>query len=200
MSFNIKIPFVISSHIKKFTATSSLKNKNKAAAVGLVNNYLVYHNGTAVQKVNGLSTAPVSLAAASLTLDPKLHDGVVVVTNIASGFTITLPAATGSGVYFRVMVGTTLTSGTGIVQVANASDFMRGQASTIGGSGITVAVTANTGTPSTESDTITWNRGTTGLGTIGDYIEAYDLAANIWSVEAIYQSSGAAATPFSAAV
>lgn len=148
----------------------------------------------------GQTIPPVAVAATTLTLSPVTHDGHPVVINSAAGCTVTLPAATGSGSRYFVVIGTTLTSSSFVLQVANASDFMRGQASTIGSSGITIAITSNTGTVSTESDTITWNRTTTGLGTIGDYIEAWDIATNIWQVDAVYASSGAAATPFSAAV
>lgn len=156
-------------------------------------------SGTASKKVQTAADAPVVLTA-STALTAQTHGGVPVVYNNAAGGTITLPAATGSGAKFQVYIGTTLTSGSFILQVANASDFMRGQASTIGSSGITIAVTANTGTVATESDTITFNRTTTGLGTIGDYIDLVDIATNVWSVDAIYASSGIAATPFSAAV
>jgi hypothetical protein len=144
--------------------------------------------------------APISLTAASLTLVPGTHAGKTLVVNIASGSTITLPAATGSGARYYIFVGTTLTSGSLVVKVANANDFMRGEAYTFSGATASTFGTANTGTVSTESDTITFNRGTTGLGTIGDFIELIDLAANVWSLEADYASSGTAATPFTAAV
>ena len=198
-SNSIKWPYIIATHLRKFSASSALKSKTKAFPFGMVSGVPMIHNGTQVCNLYG-GLPPVSLAAATLTLSHDLHDGLVVRPDIATGFTITLPAATGSGALYRIVVGTSLTSGSGVIQVGNANDYMRGQASTIGSSGITIALTANTGTLATESDTITWNRSTTGLGTQGDYVECYDLKANIWSVEAIYASSGAAATPFSAAV
>jgi hypothetical protein len=112
---------------------------------------------------------------------------------------VTLPAATGSGAHYQFLIGTTITSGTVVVKVASATDFMRGAAYTVGAAAGSF-LTANTGTVSTESDTITWNRGTTGLGTIGDYVECWDVAPAVWSVNVQYASSGTAATPFSAAV
>lgn len=142
--------------------------------------------------------APLSLTG-DTTLTVAAHDGVDLVFNKAAGGTITLPAALGTGAKFRIFIGTTLTSGSFKVQVANATDFMRGQAWTIGSANAGF-LTANTGTVSTESDTVTFNRTTTGLGTIGDYLEFEDIAATVWAVELDYASSGTAATPFSAAV
>lgn len=144
--------------------------------------------------------APIALAAATLTLAQATHDGVFVIVNRASGATITLPAAVGSGAQFKIIIGTTLTSGSLVVQVASASDFLRGEAYTFSGATASTFGTANTGTGSTESDTITFNRTTTGLGTIGDFIELVDIATGVWAIEADYASSGTAATPFSAAV
>jgi hypothetical protein len=158
-------------------------------------------SGSAEVQIPSGADAPVVLtASASLTV--AAHAGVPVVYNNAAGGTLTLPNATGSGAKFLIFIGTTLTGGSFVVQVSRAADYMRGQASTIGSSGITIAATANNpaSSPTNESDTITFNRSTTGLGTIGDYIELLDFTPNVWSVDAIYASSGAAATPFSAAV
>lgn len=157
---------------------------------------------TSTQSVSGKtiqSVTPLSVTAATLTLAQATHDGVDVVINRAAGCAVTLPAATGSGAKFRLFVGTTLTSGSLSVAVANAADFLRGQAWTIGSANAGF-LTANTGTVATESDTVTFNRSTTGLGTIGDYLEFEDIAANVWAVELDYASSGTAATPFSVAV
>jgi hypothetical protein len=157
-------------------------------------------SGTTEIQIPSASDAPVQVTATG-ALTVATHAGVPVVFNNAAGGTLTLPNATGSGAKFLIFIGTTLTSGPGFVlQVSRSADYFRGQASTIGSSGITIAVTANTGTLASESDTMTWNRGTTGLATQGDYVELLDFAPNVWSIDAIYQSSGVAATPFSAAV
>jgi len=156
-------------------------------------------SGTTEVQIPTGADAPVAITATG-ALTTAAHAGVPVVFNNAAGGTLTLPNATGSGAKFLIFIGTSLTSGSFVLQVARAADYFRGQASTIGSSGITIALTANTGTLATESDTLTWNRSTTGLGTQGDYIELLDFAVNVWSIDAIYASSGAAATPFSAAV
>jgi hypothetical protein len=149
--------------------------------------------------VDDLQAAPVTTTAATLALTQLAHANRTLVVNSATGWTGTLPAATGSGAIYRIFVGTTLTGGSFVLQVANALDFMRGQAWTVAAANAGF-LTANTGTVATESDTITFNRTTTGLGTIGDYIEVQDIAPHVWAVEADYASSGTAATPFSAAV
>lgn len=145
-----------------------------------------------------INAAPVVITA-SATLSAAKHDHRTITYSNAAGGTLTLPPATGSGAVFAIFIGTTLTSGTFVVQVANSSDFFLGGAYTSGAAAATF-LTANTGTTATESDTITFNRSTTGLGTRGDFIELTDFAANQWGVEADYASSGTAATPFSAAV
>ena len=60
---------------------------------------------------------------------------------------------------------------------------------------------ANSGTVSTNSDTITLNRSTTGSVTLGEWLEVEDIAANTWAVNGMLSATGAAfATPFTAAV
>lgn len=56
MAFNIKIPFVIATHIKKYSSTSGLKNKSKAAAIGMVSGIPYIHDGSVVQPLNGSQT------------------------------------------------------------------------------------------------------------------------------------------------
>jgi len=144
---------------------------------------------------------PATITASTATLGAT-HVGRTTVVNRAAGSTITLPAATGTGNKYRVIVGTTLTSGSLVVAVADNTDYMRGfglLANDTDGSASNFE-TANTGTLATESDTITLNRTTTGIGTIGDVIELEDIATDIWSVMVKAQANGTEATPFSAAV
>jgi hypothetical protein len=51
-----------------------------------------------------------------------------------------------------------------------------------------------------DSDTITLDGTTTGGVAIGDWIEVQDIVADKWAVRGVTTSSGAEATPFSAAV
>lgn len=130
---------------------------------------------------------------ASATLNADAYAGKTIRLNAAAGLTVTLPPATGSGATFKIVVGTTVTSNSYIIRVANAADVMGGAlalASDI--AGVTVPTVA-------ASDTITMNGGTTG-GVIGSTVTLEDVAANLWNVTGHLVSAGAEATPFSAAV
>lgn len=140
-----------------------------------------------------LSYSTISVTA-STTLDRYLHaNGPVVSLNAAAGLTITLPAASGKGDVYRIFVGTTVSSNSYIVRVANASDIMAGTLAVSTDIAGTVAPTTST------SDTITMNGSTTG-GVRGSYIELQDVAANVWKVSGGLVATGTEATPFSAAV
>jgi hypothetical protein len=140
----------------------------------------------------------VAVTAATLAARQTKHEGKIVQLNRAAGVTVTLPRATGSGDVYRFMLGVKLTSNTHVVKVANASDYMRGK-SWLNAASNASFNTANTDTPSTETDTITVNGGTQG-GLIGDYIEVMDIAKNVWQVECSLSGAGSAATPFSVGV
>lgn len=162
--------------------------------------------GTGSAEVEFLSTTPtpVVVTAATLTLAAATHAGprAVKFTSL-TGCTVTLPAATGSGVRFRLYIGVAPTSGSFVVQVANANDYMRGFAFVKADDSASASIswaTANTGTVATESDTMTWNRTTTGTAVVGDYVEFEDFAANIWAVATENSASGTEATPFTVAV
>jgi hypothetical protein len=88
--FNIKIPFVIASHGKKYAATTSLKNKSKAFAIGMVGGLLFAHDGTAVRQVSSQAQF------ATITGDGavSLVSGIVQFTKgSAAAITIAAPGA-----------------------------------------------------------------------------------------------------------
>lgn len=131
---------------------------------------------------------------ASATLTRSDADAVITV-NAAAGLTLTLPAAAGTGDTFTIVIGTTVTSNSVLVKVANASDTMRGVAVVAQDAGDT-AVAFEAGAT---ADTITMNGSTLG-GLLGDRIILTDVAANLWSVNIIAAATGTEATPFSATV
>lgn len=140
---------------------------------------------------------PISVTASALTLDYDLHNEAPIVINRAAGCTVTLPAATGSGAKFRVVVGTAVTSNSIVIQVANAADTMAGHLATglaTGAAGADFGE-ALTGT----DDTITMNGTTTG-GLAGSYVELTDVAANLWLVNGRLVGSGTLASSASASV
>jgi|SRR5581483_1394190 len=126
----------------------------------------------------------------------------VIFLDTATGSTVTLPAASGSGNRFRFVVTVKAASNSHVIQVANGSDFMIGSIHGISDDPATVKgwIAANSGTVSTNSDTITLNRSTTGSVSVGEIIEVEDIAANTWLVTGAITQSGTEATPFSAAV
>jgi hypothetical protein len=117
------------------------------------------------------------------------------VLGVASGATVTLPAASGTGNIYRFFVSTTITSNNYVIQVANGDDTMAGVAIVANDGGDTASIFETAAT----SDTITLNGTTTG-GILGGTIEIQDVASNVFSVVARGAATGSEATPFSAAV
>lgn len=128
--------------------------------------------------------------------------GKTVVLNRAGGVTVTLPAATGTGNRFRYVVGTALSAASHVIQVANGTDVMHGNAFVAAddsSGAIKGWSTADTGTTATESDTITLD-GSTKSGYPGTEIIVEDIATNVFAVFIRGKATGTEATPFSAAV
>lgn len=137
---------------------------------------------------------PINLTLATRTLT-KDDAGAIINVNRAAGSTITLPAALGTGRWYRIFVGTTITSTNLVVQVANSTDIMSGVAINTQDAGDT---TIGFETAAAD-DTITMNGSTKG-GIKGDWIELDDVAAGIWHVKVIGSATGTEVTPFSSAV
>ena len=137
------------------------------------------------------SFAPITYSGAALTLNEESHgNGVIVSMNKADGWTVTLPAATGSGAFFRVRTGTSITSSAGVI-AALGTDVIEGVvAVTTDTTGVTVPTSAT-------SDKISQNGGTTG-GIAGSYVELTDVASGKWLVGGFLISTGNEASPFSA--
>lgn len=197
------------SGIRSLVRSAAVKGPASAASAPIYisstdNKARVIPAGTGTTEVELLAAyAPVTNSGANLSLTASLHGNKTVVHNEATGRTYTLPAASGSGNKYRVVVGVSLTGGSLVVNVASGSDYMRGVALFETDDAANVPQTfptANTGTLATESDTITFNRTTSGLGTIGDYIEAEDILSGVWAIKVVCAASGSEVTPFSAAV
>lgn len=138
---------------------------------------------------------PINITAATLSLVASAHGDATITANRAAGITFTLPASDGKGSYFRIIVGTTITSNSLIVKVANSTDVMTGVAINAADGGDTAVAFETAAT----SDTITLNGSTTG-GIKGDIIECEDVSAGLWSVKVAGSATGTEATPFSATV
>lgn len=138
--------------------------------------------------------APIAVTA-STSLTRDVHSGTTVVVNAAAGLTLTLPASSGKGDEYEIVIGTTVTSNSVIVKVANATDVMTGVAMNAADAGDTLVAYETAST----SDTITMNGTTTG-GIKGDRIRLKDVSSGLWSVSVVGSASGTEATPFSATV
>lgn len=138
---------------------------------------------------------PPTILTADTALTALDHGGKTLVVNKADGAALTLPAAIGSGVKFKMVIGTTITSNTTTIKAANSNDTMVGM--------ITAATTTfNSGRQEAAGgtdDTITMN-GTTQCGIVGSYVELEDVAENLWRVNGDLVGSGTLATVLSATV
>lgn len=141
-----------------------------------------------------MANKPYSITA-STTLDRTKHMGAVCVLSAAAGLTITLPASSGSGDEYELIVGTTVTSNSDIVKVANSTDIMQGVCWQAADSGST----SNAWEAGSTDDTITMNGTTTG-GIKGDRIVLKDIISGVWSVSMWGAATGTEATPFSSTV
>lgn len=138
-----------------------------------------------------MSYEPKTLTA-SATLTASDAETVVNL-DAAAGLTVTLPAATGTGRKYTLVVATTVTSNSYIIQVASADDVMAGSLGvTTDAAGVVIPTAAT-------SDTITMNGSTTG-GLAGSTVVLIDTASGVWNVGGSLKSTGTEATPFSAAV
>jgi hypothetical protein len=143
-------------------------------------------------------SARIVNTTANLTLTQALHAEKTVTVNKADGAEIVLPAASGSGARYKVVIGTAISSNSTTIKVANTSDAFVGSAR-----GVDDDAEGATGyqwNAETGDDTVTLNGAATG-GEAGDYFIFEDIATNVFLVEgSITQSGGSEATPFSATV
>jgi len=130
---------------------------------------------------------------AAVTLDDDAYAGRTINLNSTTGRIVTLPSATGSGATYTIFVGATVSSGSHVIRVAAGTNVMQGVL------GIATDAAGVTCPTAADSDTITMNGSTTG-GLRGSVVELQDVASGIWAVRGSLVSTGAEATPFSAAV
>lgn len=135
-------------------------------------------------------------AAATLALTLADHSQRTILQNSVTGCAMTLPAATGSGALFKIVVGKTITSVGLTVKAANASDAFIGNQFVISdGAAAVLGYIASANT----DDTVTFNGTTTG-GYAGDQIVIQDVNVNQWQVLVHNKGTGTEATCFSATV
>lgn len=148
-----------------------------------------------------VSTRIVSVTTSTLAVTEALHDGKTLVCARAAGIAFELPAATGSGARFRIVVGTAFTGDATIkVNAAPGTDTMVGLVLGLDGDG----APANAWTVGGTNDTITMDGSATPNmtqgGFAGDMYEIEDIAAGLWQVNGFVKQTGTEATPMSASV
>jgi hypothetical protein len=155
------------------------------------------HDEAAVSYLTSTPT-PLSLTAATVTLNPTTHGGGrPLLLNKADGIAATLPPATGSGEKYLLIVQTSVTSVGYIISVGRAADTMIGAVTscTLAGSGSLPDGVGGT------DDTITMAAGSgTQGGLVGSWVELTDIVANLWFVRGAIIGTGTMVTSFSAAV
>ncbi len=178
------------------TGTVNIANHNGSTTGLKLDEVLITATAAEINNACDTSARLVNCTAATLTLSDAVHGGSHIVTlNRAAGIAVTLPASAGTGTRFRLFIGTTVTSNTTTIKVANASDTMIGFMEIYQDSGDTALQFEVGGT----NDTITLN-GTTKGGIKGDMIELIDIATNLWYVDGKCSGTGAEETNLSATV
>ena len=124
-------------------------------------------------------------AGSTLTMTADAHLGTYVACNALAGSAITLPAATGTGNTYTIVVTITPTSNQHTVTAAG-SDKLNG----FFWLGSTTAALTDASQVALNGNTIISMNGTTTGGIKGSVIYLTDIATNLWMVEANLIGSG----------
>lgn len=135
-------------------------------------------------------------AGSALTLTQAEHEGRTICLDTATGSTVTLPAATGSGAMYKFVVSVIATSSNHVIKVANATDVISGLVFVA----TTTSDNAEVFQTSATSDTITLNRTTSGSVKVGEWFELLDVASGVFTVRGMTSATGSEISPFSAGV
>lgn len=139
-------------------------------------------------RIDTIANGLVSVTTTPVVVDASYNNKVVVVSK-ADGAALTVPAATGSGNKFTVIIGETITSGSTTITAPGGTSYH-------GGTSIRSAADNTASSFEATGTTITLDGTTTGGGR-GDKFELVDMAAGLYSVQGLQNGSGTLATPFS---
>src|SRR6267143_5732724 len=103
MAFIIKTPYVVATHGKKFSALSSLKNKSKAFAFGMVSGIVYFNNGTTNLPLGASNPFNTYAADAAITVSPQV---AYLTKGSAGAYTVAAPGAAGIGMVLVLTTGT----------------------------------------------------------------------------------------------
>jgi len=121
-------------------------------------------------------SARLVAGGSSLSVTEASHDGKTILLDTASGTTITLPAATGSGAKFRFVVSVKATSNQHRINVTG-DDAFYGSYNILDMDAAAQAAYA----AGADADQFNMNGTTTG-GLVGDWVEVQDIAADKWQI------------------
>ena len=168
----------------------NIKSHNGSTAGLMLGDYLLKSTGPQIDAVCQVASRLVNCTASTLTISSALHSGRVVTLNRAAGIAVTLPAATGTGTKYDLLINTLLTSNTTTI-TTGAGDFLSGLVlAARQSSGLVTAYMLN----GSSNHILTFN-GTTQGGVMGDKISLIDVAANLWQCQVVMQTVGASASP-----
>ncbi len=141
------------------------------------------------------ATRLVATTGTTIAVSAAAHAGRILVLNSTATVSVTLPAATGTGNVYTIVVGTTGSTGSKIIQVGGATtDIIQG-----GSIASTTESTTLGFVTSATSDTVTLNNTTSG-GLVGTTVTLIDIASGVFTVQVINLGTGHPATPFAALV
>jgi len=178
-----------------FKVDSLVINETAVTSTAAELNILDGVTATAAEINNAADVSGQLVAAgASLALTVAAHSGKIIALNQATGSAVTLPAATGTGARFNIIVSVTVTSNAHTIDVAGADEF----------NGVVYQVDTDTSDTvaaypalaGDDFDGISMNGGTTG-GLIGDWFEIVDIASGVWAIRGFTNATGTVATPIS---
>ncbi len=200
MSFIIRTPFSIASHIRKASGTAAVTNKTKAGGIVIDTadqNRLKYNKGGTVVSIYTGIEAAVASGGTTRTLTAA-GSGTTNLFDSAAGITYTLPTPV-AGMEFTFLWSVGQTSSNHIV-TAGAGKFLSGAIIMFSGEDVTPSSTlgpkmfAGNGTTHIK---YTSNATTLGSG-IGTWLFFKALSTTVWLVSGVVNSpSGTLATPFS---
>lgn len=163
-------------------------------------------SGTDLAAIDGVIATPAEInraadvsarliaAGSSLTLTELAHDGKVVCLDTAAGSTITLPAATGSGMVLTFVVTVKPTSNQHRLNVVGNDEFC-GSVNILDMDGSTQA--AFGAVDGGDNDRFDLN-GTTKGGQVGDWVQLVDMSTDNWCIrgQLVCPTGSNPATPF----
>jgi len=182
--------------VKLHAVTASAAEVNTLTASGvsnadLVKLHAITKTAAEINALGATALTVIDLNAASLTVTAATHGGALITVSYTAGTcTITLPAATGSGNFFRFLISAVGTNDR-IIKVANSSDSMFGYA--LQGQGGVSPVMKEA---AANDDTITLNGGAKG-GKVGTFVTLIDFATNKWSAQIMSVDNGTGTSPWS---